>query len=286
MNRVLKRPMFRIGGSAGTGITSGLDKPRQMYQEAGSVRPNPYATNLMPGTLPGFLTSFGLDLLSRPPSGGLLSTVAQSAKGPFETFQAAELRRQELEGERVFKQELADKEQQAAMERLQTKIESDERIAGAEKELTVSQLTAEYLPEFQGDLNKATNKAKYFVEERPALAQQYGQKQMGGVIEINLNDPKSIQRAANLKKKDINKIFYELNTGSVLKLIRDPASNKLTFSVLDKNQTGDDSGEILNTTVNTSQRTPGLFGQETKPNIVGPAIKRLGEEFSDDFYQG
>ena len=27
MNRVLKRPMFRIGGSAGTGITSGLDRP-------------------------------------------------------------------------------------------------------------------------------------------------------------------------------------------------------------------------------------------------------------------
>jgi len=29
-----------------------------------------------------------------------------------------------------------------------------------------------------------------------------------------------------------------------------------------------------------------LFGQKTKPNIVGPAIERLGEEFSDDFYQG
>ena len=27
MNRILKRPMFRIGGSAGTGITSGLDRP-------------------------------------------------------------------------------------------------------------------------------------------------------------------------------------------------------------------------------------------------------------------
>ena len=36
MNRTLKRPMFRIGGSAGTGITSGLD--RQNYQ-LGS-RPN------------------------------------------------------------------------------------------------------------------------------------------------------------------------------------------------------------------------------------------------------
>ena len=26
MNRTLNRPMFRIGGSAGTGITSGLDR--------------------------------------------------------------------------------------------------------------------------------------------------------------------------------------------------------------------------------------------------------------------
>ena len=283
MNRVLKRPMFRIGGSAGTGITSGLDKPRQQYQEG---TPNPYATNLMPGTLPGFLTSFGLDLLSRPPSGGLLSTVAQSAKGPFETFQAAELRRQELEGERAFQQELADKEQQAAMERLQTKIASDEKIAKAGEDLTVNQLAAQVLGDYQNDLNKATNHAKYFLQERPELAKQYGETQMGGLIEVNLNDPKSIQRSANLKKKDLGKVFYELNTGSVLKLIRDPASNKLTFTILDKGQTGDDSGEILNTTVDTSKRTPGLFGQETKPNIIGPAIERLGEEFSDDFYQG
>ena len=36
MNRIMKRPMFRKGGSAGEGITSGL-APRQGYQEAGSV---------------------------------------------------------------------------------------------------------------------------------------------------------------------------------------------------------------------------------------------------------
>ena len=35
MNITLKRPMFRIGGSAGTGITSGLDKPRTNYQFGG-----------------------------------------------------------------------------------------------------------------------------------------------------------------------------------------------------------------------------------------------------------
>ena len=51
MNRVLRRPMFKMGGSAGTGITSGLDKPRQNYQEAGSVGNNPltqYPTDFFP----------------------------------------------------------------------------------------------------------------------------------------------------------------------------------------------------------------------------------------------
>ena len=37
MNRVLKRPMFRIGGSTGTGITSGLDKPRKQYEKGDIV---------------------------------------------------------------------------------------------------------------------------------------------------------------------------------------------------------------------------------------------------------
>jgi len=35
MNRVLKRPMFRMGGSSGTGITSGLDRPT--YSKGGGA---------------------------------------------------------------------------------------------------------------------------------------------------------------------------------------------------------------------------------------------------------
>ena len=33
MNRTLRRPMFRMGGAAGTGITSGLDQPRKQYSK-------------------------------------------------------------------------------------------------------------------------------------------------------------------------------------------------------------------------------------------------------------
>ena len=46
--------MFRIGGSAGTGITSGLDQPRKQYQQGS----NPYAMgNFAPGTGAGLLLS-------------------------------------------------------------------------------------------------------------------------------------------------------------------------------------------------------------------------------------
>ena len=117
MNRILKRPMFRMGGSSGTGITSGLDKPRTNYQVGGGadarrfvgnrIMTQPTNTTRLDTTpiptsstrerllaaigqqpnnrnLSQFLTTFGLDLLSRPPQGGFFSTVAAAAKQPTE----------------------------------------------------------------------------------------------------------------------------------------------------------------------------------------------------------
>ena len=55
MNRTLKRPMFRIGGSAGTGITSGLDQPRKQYAQGHLILTN--MGNFAPGTGAGFLTA-------------------------------------------------------------------------------------------------------------------------------------------------------------------------------------------------------------------------------------
>ena len=63
MNRTLKRPMFKMGGSAGTGITSGLDKPRQQYNEAGFVKPNMADVSGPVKTSPSN-NDFNLDLLS------------------------------------------------------------------------------------------------------------------------------------------------------------------------------------------------------------------------------
>ena len=118
MNRVLRRPMFKMGGSTGTGITSGLDKPRQQYNQAGLVDNNPlmqYPTDYFPplGTreikpdapsittkeifspgsellkafenrntrpdLSRFLIDFGLNLASRSPTGSGLSGLISTA---------------------------------------------------------------------------------------------------------------------------------------------------------------------------------------------------------------
>ena len=108
-NRTLTRPMFRIGGSANEGITSGLDrKPLKQgtdpYDRALKVTDR-YESDMdrykreqapfMPGSASNFLTSFGLNLMSATPRGsgfsGLLSTAATAAKEPFQTFQAAKL---------------------------------------------------------------------------------------------------------------------------------------------------------------------------------------------------
>jgi len=117
MNRTLRRPMFRIGGSTGTGITSGLDTPRQGYKEPGVVdkndiirqdaqrifdvnvalrKANQIPTNkMLSGSLPGFLTSFGLNLASATPRGNIFSTAATAAKEPFSQFQQGRLLQQE-----------------------------------------------------------------------------------------------------------------------------------------------------------------------------------------------
>jgi len=119
MNRTLRRPMFRMGGSTGTGITSGLDrKPLKEgtdpYDraikttdrfEADMDRYKGEQAPLMPGGLPNFLTSFGLNLMSQTPRGkgfsGLLSTAATAAKEHFQTFQAANLAERQDRQERL-----------------------------------------------------------------------------------------------------------------------------------------------------------------------------------------
>ena len=84
-----------MGGSSNEGITSGLSSPRQNYFDAGRVLPTreefEQAKSMYPQFevpkgqgLSRFLMTTGLNLLSTPPQGGLLATVATAAREPTE----------------------------------------------------------------------------------------------------------------------------------------------------------------------------------------------------------
>ena len=107
MNRILRRPMFRKGGSA-EGITSGLDKPKRGLVDepggyAGDIEKIQQQRDLINSLAPrtqrpdrsfnNFLINTGLDLASRPAGGNIFAQVATSAKEPFQQFQkSGELR--------------------------------------------------------------------------------------------------------------------------------------------------------------------------------------------------
>ena len=108
MNRTLRRPMFRTGGTA-EGITSGLSRQGYATNEDNLVKQNdfskmkvsalgdmnlgqlqelsksmsykPRGTNVY-----DFMTEFGLDLVSRPRGGNIFQQVATSAKEPYQRF--------------------------------------------------------------------------------------------------------------------------------------------------------------------------------------------------------
>jgi len=95
--RILNRPMFRLGGSTGQGITSGLT-PRKRYAQ-GSIDWDEVTAGrdkLMKSYGPpprgygvyDFLTDWGLRMASATPSGNVLQTGAKQAIEPHEKLMA------------------------------------------------------------------------------------------------------------------------------------------------------------------------------------------------------
>jgi len=101
MTRVLKRPMFRMGGNTDQGIMSGV-VPRQGYDNGKSVQTVGDLRNLtipqlreLAGTMAyqprGYtpaqgLIDFGLNIASAPGGGSIFATAAEAAKKPFEKY--------------------------------------------------------------------------------------------------------------------------------------------------------------------------------------------------------
>ena len=111
--RTLTRPMFRMGGSANEGITSGLDKPKRgLVNEPGSYAGEfdklfKSADEIVKSRRPketykdrdDFLINLGLDMVTRSPSSNIISTIGESVKGPFKQLRAGQALKNKTQSE-------------------------------------------------------------------------------------------------------------------------------------------------------------------------------------------
>ena len=150
--------MFRIGGSAGTGITSGLDRPgyqNPLPAPVGSTKERLLrAIGQQPSNrnMSRFLTQFGLNLLSQPAQGsgfgGLLSTAATAAKEPTQELYSDLDAQRNLERQIALAAEQSDIESEAATELLEKELASKEKIAAMkQKDMFAAQTPEEQFRE-------------------------------------------------------------------------------------------------------------------------------------------
>ena len=234
-NRILRRPMFRMGGSANEGITSGLDKPKdnrigfadgttkERLLEAMGQAPQGQSFN-------NFLINTGLDLASRPASGNIFSQLATSAKEPFQQFQKSSQAEQNLlrqVGLEAATMDIgaektaaaAELKEKNAMERLTTKIQAEKDLYNLEKKDSVDALIlqeANRLIENREYNNyaAATNAATWTFKQ----SAEYKDKNIGGIISKNdLKKPEAFAKKQG-KKQGEGTVYYDPYADRVLEI--------------------------------------------------------------------
>jgi len=275
--------MFRIGGSAGTGITSGLDQPQKMAK-GGRIG---YQQGSMPSFqstgLPGFLTSFGLNLLSTPPSGNIFQTAALAAQDPFRRLQADQASAMKTASDRAFARELSEEEREFERELQEEKLASAERIAGMKTTDTTERIQAIADTKYDGDTIKAQREVDFATATYPNLVSEYGQESVAtSVIDSSgLQKPKDIQRFVKQNPQLARQVVYDVRTGKAVRFVKDQ-TGKFTLVPADSADI-DTTGEGQP----APRENPGLFGQPTKPpkelKEILPDLRDSG--FDEEFYQ-
>ena len=205
-SRILKRPMFRMGGSTeNVGIMDGM---RARYENGtgnqGVQKRDILAT---PGLSP-FLIDFGLNLLSATPRGNIFATAASAAQDPFRRFQERQIAAQQIASDRAFKEKLLEKQLEAEKEIAGIKRDDKERAA----------LRKFYAPRYD---NFALVEARvdYDLDTQKTIASAYGAENVGEPLEFDVNDISKRKNFIKANKNSVGKYFYSLLDNRTYKLV-------------------------------------------------------------------
>ena len=249
MSKILKRPMFRIGGSTNEGIMSNVVPKRAGYQQPEGpastednyqldVNDPIYRDAMRRSSMLGRFAGEGrseknrlLDLLlegSLNLAGGagagkkIGQALALSFKKPAESYAKGKQSEEDFQRQLKLAATTGAISAVDARRLAKEKEEAAFRIAslksGTSMPDKIEALTVKYLPDYQNDLNRAKNKATFDLVTRDQIANKFGQTQIGGIIDLDFTDPYKVKQFVKTNKNKVGKIFYDLNTGEAKRL--------------------------------------------------------------------
>ena len=223
MNRILKRPMFRIGGSAGTGITSGLDQPQKMANGGRTGYANGTMPTFQATGLPGFLTQFGLNLLSTPPQGNIFATAATAARAPFNLLQASQVESMKTASDRAFARELAAEEREFEEGQLEKKLAAQKEIAGMDTTDATKRIQDIADTKYEGNTIKAQREVDFATTTYPNLISEYGEESVATDIidSSTLQKPRDVERFVKANPTLARQVVYDVATGKPMRFVKD-----------------------------------------------------------------
>ena len=234
MSRILKRPMFSLGGSTSAGITSGLS--RQGYHEGGSGLSTQErllrAVGPRKSNVYDFLTEWGLNMASMPPQGNVIQTGMAAAKDPHERFLKGKeseenlLRQVALEGEGIdIKAEQAklasDAEHALKRELLKSRFKHEKDLYETEKtdiqKKLIENEALRYITEgIYNNITTATNAATWTYE----TSKKYKDKKIGGILTQGNLDNKRFAKKQGKKTGGVGTVYYDPFSDRVLEIAR------------------------------------------------------------------
>ena len=299
--RTLRRPMFRMGGSTNQGITSGLEKPKRGLVDEPGKYSQPLNMKLDDlgdltfGQLKelsqmsrpketykdrdDFLINLGLDLVSRSPSSNIISTIGESAKGPFKQYQTAQATKAKTQAE-------SESDLFTTLVGAQAKVRGGEGSGkGWLKQWEFSQIA-----ELNKTINELSSKGNLTEEEKLRL--QTAQDQKNQIVDLDEVTKNYLNNNKYLVSDEIERLFKEdlqrpeedrkYKTKKDLQLELD-AMNSLRkrFGAAEGGRIGyQDAGPVM--------PAAGDMGQETMPEELQQKLtfeelrNRLPQEIGDD----
>ena len=272
MNRVLRRPMFRTGGSA-EGITSGL-APRQGYDNGNIVEQIQSQKSIIDALAPrqprqdrsmsNLLIDFGLDIASRPPSGGIFATAAAAAKDPFANFQKAK----QIEQAYGAQETEADRALIADM----IKGMDEDKLSAMMKEVKAG-VEAGYYKDEKDGIIRQLQKKEYGVMDMP------GEAENARIRELELMISRDQEVPAGMIKSVANHI-YKIETGAYPEEVQADLNKTKTY-IKPNHIEGvkrDNDGEVIEIVINSNYDQTYTSGQIYFDAQTGDLFKRTSKQ--------